>query len=290
MSEIVPTSREVVTQRIQQQKVALQKNWRDLARQLNQSVEWYLIDCFQIFFFPSLPLTLSVFRSVAFFCRLFTNFLSTTWKAISIPMQWLMRDWYGTRNNLQLKFLIFLMKNQSLSVALGTCECLCRRRKEKSDFNYDMHTENFIVQFKNSKVSLIKIKSISFRVGCKNSLETPTIHCDWNWLMNIYGRTVAACLGQAQMTEQQSLVVADYFKLNAQECRWLQTVPHRNTLNGTIPSDPLLYRLHEVIQRTTFPIQSMCSQFCGFFLLSLHAIDFPWIWSHLAQYIRYDRR
>lgn len=40
MSEITPTCREDVTKRILQQKVILQKKWRDLAEQLNQSVEW----------------------------------------------------------------------------------------------------------------------------------------------------------------------------------------------------------------------------------------------------------
>lgn len=41
MSEIVPTCREDVTKRILQQKVALQKKWRDLAIEINQRVEWY---------------------------------------------------------------------------------------------------------------------------------------------------------------------------------------------------------------------------------------------------------
>ncbi|XP_055310098.1 cyanate hydratase-like [Sitodiplosis mosellana] len=60
--------------------------------------------------------------------------------------------------------------------------------------------------------------------------------------------TVAACLGQMQMNLEQSQAVAAYFQLNAQECLWLQTIPHKNTLNGgTVPSDPLLYRLHEAL-------------------------------------------
>lgn len=59
-------------------------------------------------------------------------------------------------------------------------------------------------------------------------------------------RTVAACLGQMQMTQEQSEVVAAYFELIDQERRWLEMIPYRNPSNGTIPSDPLLYRLHEV--------------------------------------------
>lgn len=49
-----------------------------------------------------------------------------------------------------------------------------------------------------------------------------------------------------QMTQEQSKVVGEYFELTDQECRWLETIPYRNPSNGTIPSDPLLYRLHEV--------------------------------------------
>lgn len=51
-----------------------------------------------------------------------------------------------------------------------------------------------------------------------------------------------------QMTEEQSEIVGRFFQLNTQEKRWLQTIPYKNTTNGTIPSDPLLYRLHEVIK------------------------------------------
>lgn len=65
-------------------------------------------------------------------------------------------------------------------------------------------------------------------------------------MMKIF-RTVAACLGQMQMTEMQSETVATFFELSAEEGRWLQTIPYKNPLNGSIPSDPLLSRLHEVI-------------------------------------------
>lgn len=59
---------------------------------------------------------------------------------------------------------------------------------------------------------------------------------------------MAACLGQMQMTEGQAQTVATFFELSAHDCRWLQTIPYKNPLNGSIPSDPLLYRLHEVGQ------------------------------------------
>lgn len=60
--------------------------------------------------------------------------------------------------------------------------------------------------------------------------------------------TVAACLGQMQMTPQQSQVVGKYFGLTPEECLWLTQIPYRNSLNGGLPSDPVLYRLHEVSQ------------------------------------------
>lgn len=60
--------------------------------------------------------------------------------------------------------------------------------------------------------------------------------------------TVAACLGQMQMTSEQASEVASYFNLNDAERMMLETVPHRNAIqSGSVPSsDPLLYRLYEV--------------------------------------------
>lgn len=58
--------------------------------------------------------------------------------------------------------------------------------------------------------------------------------------------TVAACLGQMQMTTIESGIVASIFDLNFNERQWLETIPYKNSLN-CIPSDPLLYRLHEVL-------------------------------------------
>lgn len=167
MSEIVPTCREDVTKRIQQQKVALQKNWRDLATQLNQSVEWYLIDCLHFFF----SLTLSLFRSVAQLFALVYELLNTTWKAISIPMQWLKRDWYTAHTRKFTADFFFNFSNKkSQSVSLYVC--VWEWREEKSNFNYEMRTENSNRSIKNAKVSLIKMKSIFSFASALKLLQT----------------------------------------------------------------------------------------------------------------------
>lgn len=57
--------------------------------------------------------------------------------------------------------------------------------------------------------------------------------------------TIAACLGQMKFTPEQAQKVGQYFQLTPEECLWLTEVPYRNTLNGRLPTDPILYRLHE---------------------------------------------
>lgn len=58
--------------------------------------------------------------------------------------------------------------------------------------------------------------------------------------------TVAACLGQMPMSKEQAEIVCQFFYLNEDCCRLLQQIPYRNP-HGQVPTDPLLYRLHEVI-------------------------------------------
>lgn len=67
------------------------------------------------------------------------------------------------------------------------------------------------------------------------------LRCSVEW-------TVAACLGQMQMTRDQAATVALYFGLDIKERMILETIPHRNAIqSGSVPtSDPLLYRLYEV--------------------------------------------
>lgn len=73
---------------------------------------------------------------------------------------------------------------------------------------------------------------------------------DWTTLARKLDRskewTVAACLGQMKMSKKQAEIVQDYFDLNDEHTAWLQITPYKNSLSTGIPSDPLLYRLHEV--------------------------------------------
>lgn len=57
--------------------------------------------------------------------------------------------------------------------------------------------------------------------------------------------TVAACLGQMKMSEEQARIVQKFFDLsNPLAIVGLSSVPYKNQQMTT--SDPLLYRMHEV--------------------------------------------
>jgi cyanate lyase len=64
----------------------------------------------------------------------------------------------------------------------------------------------------------------------------------------------AACLGQMTLDEEQAGIVADIFGLTADEKKWLMVVPYKGSLPTSVPTDPLIYRFHELISvyGTTF--------------------------------------
>lgn len=76
------------------------------------------------------------------------------------------------------------------------------------------------------------------------------MNLDWATLAQQLERskewTVAACLGQMKLNKDQAEIVQKYFDLNDEHTAWLQITPYKNSLTGDMPSDPLLYRLHEV--------------------------------------------
>lgn len=68
--------------------------------------------------------------------------------------------------------------------------------------------------------------------------------------------TVAACLGQMKMSQEEATKVADLFNLKSEAIAWLQIPPYKGSSH--IPHDPLLYRMHEV-RTTTLFISNSCS-------------------------------
>lgn len=64
----------------------------------------------------------------------------------------------------------------------------------------------------------------------------------------------AACLGQMTLDAGQAAVIARLFDLDEAEARWLQVVPYKGSLPTAVPTDPLIYRFHELVSvyGTTF--------------------------------------
>jgi cyanate lyase len=64
----------------------------------------------------------------------------------------------------------------------------------------------------------------------------------------------AACLGQMTFTAEQAQTVGEIFELPAEAIAWLQVVPSKGSFPTAVPTDPLIYRLYELVQvyGTTF--------------------------------------
>ena len=64
----------------------------------------------------------------------------------------------------------------------------------------------------------------------------------------------AACLGQMTLSAEQAGIVGEIFGLTAQEKQWLMVVPYKGSLPTSVPTDPLIYRFHELVSvyGTTF--------------------------------------
>eukprot|EP01035_Chromulina_nebulosa_P036260 gene36260-48827_t len=59
--------------------------------------------------------------------------------------------------------------------------------------------------------------------------------------------TTALCLGQMTATPEQAKIVGKIFGLTAEEQKWLQVVPYKGSLPTSVPTDPLIYRLYEMV-------------------------------------------
>jgi cyanate lyase len=64
----------------------------------------------------------------------------------------------------------------------------------------------------------------------------------------------AACLGQMTLDAAQAAVIGRIFDLSAEDQRWLMAVPYKGSLPTSVPTDPLIYRFHELVSvyGTTF--------------------------------------
>ncbi|MEV7562201.1 cyanase [Streptomyces sp. NPDC089795] len=74
----------------------------------------------------------------------------------------------------------------------------------------------------------------------------------WQQLADAAGLSVAfvtaALLGQHALPEAAAKAVADLLELDEDAVRLLQTVPTRGSIPGGIPTDPTIYRFHEILQ------------------------------------------
>ena len=82
----------------------------------------------------------------------------------------------------------------------------------------------------------------------------------------------AGCLGQMTFTAEQAKAIGDLLDLPAEAVTQLQVVPYKGSLPSSVPTDPLLYRFHELIMVYGTTIKSLIHEEFGDGIMS--AIDF----------------
>ncbi|MEV0335163.1 cyanase [Nocardia sp. NPDC050717] len=74
----------------------------------------------------------------------------------------------------------------------------------------------------------------------------------WQEIADAAGLSVAfvtaAVLGQHALPERSAVAVADLLGLDADAAALLQTIPTRGSIPGGVPTDPTIYRFHEMLQ------------------------------------------
>ncbi|HEV2302359.1 MAG TPA: cyanase [Stellaceae bacterium] len=75
----------------------------------------------------------------------------------------------------------------------------------------------------------------------------------WQQAVAEIGGGTAVCVtaglfGQMRLDAEQAERAAALFELGEEERLLLQEVPHRGSLPGAIPTDPLIYRFYELVQ------------------------------------------
>ncbi|MAY38909.1 MULTISPECIES: cyanase [Spongiibacter] len=82
--------------------------------------------------------------------------------------------------------------------------------------------------------------------------------------------TTAACLGQMALNEEQAAVIGSLFDLSDEAIAWLKIVPSKGAPG--IPTDPLLYRLYEIVSVYGGSMKELIHEEFGDGIMS--AIDF----------------
>ena len=84
--------------------------------------------------------------------------------------------------------------------------------------------------------------------------------------------TTAGCLGQMTFDKAQAETIGRMFDLSDEAVAWLQVVPSKGALSGAVPSDPLTYRLYEIVSVYGSTIKELIHEEFGDGIMS--AIDF----------------
>ena len=82
----------------------------------------------------------------------------------------------------------------------------------------------------------------------------------------------AACLGQMTLNREQAKIIAEIFDLDEEDQKWLMVTPYKGALPTAVPTDPLIYRLYELISIYGPTIKQLIHEEFGDGIMS--AIDF----------------
>ena len=98
----------------------------------------------------------------------------------------------------------------------------------------------------------------------------------WTELAAIIGQSkewsTAALLGQASLSEEQATAIAAKLDLTPEEAALLTVPSYRGSLDETVPTDPLVYRFHEIMQVYGTTMKEIIHEEFGDGIMS--AIDF----------------
>ena len=119
---------------------------------------------------------------------------------------------------------------------------------------------------------------ISNRQQVTDMILTAKVRKDLKWIQvaDAVGQskewTTAACLGQMTLSKPQAQVVGELFDLSDEAVAWLQIAPYKGSLPTTVPTDPLIYRLYELVNVYGSTIKELVHEEFGDGIMS--AIDF----------------